>query len=265
MYMLFNGLFCVSRKSMDQNVEDKKLEECFTRPGFMALWTKLPVKLLSLNVVAEMVAVTRMSCEDRAGETDLKAYCMNYVGNNYERDAPARGVRVFTATAGGASGRSAKEFYMCFAPDADTSCLKSLLAVQRLKHDFEDPASKYEPLSFAVDMYARSAHAFEQASSLASEVLGLGELGQARPNKNDVQRLLKRIANIDNVSRSILALSSSGKPPPPRAGSGSTRGRRRTPSPSCSGRKATSGLSSARSRACVRSSLRGTSPKYGTL
>ena len=108
----------------------------------MALWTTLPVKLLSLNVVAEMVAVTRMSCEDRAGETDLKAYCMNYVGNNYERDAPVRGVRVFTATAGGASGRSAKEFYMCFAPDADTSCLKSLLAVQRLKHDFEDPASK---------------------------------------------------------------------------------------------------------------------------
>ena len=27
---------------------------------------------------------------------------------------------------------------MCFAPDADPSCLKSLLAVQRLKHDFED-------------------------------------------------------------------------------------------------------------------------------
>jgi len=198
-------------------------------------------------------------------QTLRPTYCMNYVGNNYERDAPAPGVRVFTATAGGASGRSAKEFYMCFAPDADTSCLKSLLAVQRLKHDFEDPASKYESLSFAADMYARSAHAFEQAPSLASEVLGLGELGQARPNKNDVQRLLKRIANIDNVSRSILALSSSGKPPPPRAGSGSTRGRRRTPSPSCSGRKATSGLSSARSRACVRSSLRGTSPRYGTL
>jgi hypothetical protein len=195
----------------------------------VALWTKLPVKLLSLNVVAKMVAVTRMSCEDRAGETDLKAYCMNYVGNNYEREAPARGVRVFTANPGGASGRSAKEFYMCFAPDADTSCLKSLLAVQRLKHDFEDPASKYESLSFAVDMYARSAHARGQAPSLASEVLGLGELGQARPNKNDVHRLLKRIANIDNVSRGILALSSSGKPPPPRAGSGSTRGRWRTP------------------------------------
>ena len=61
---------------MDQNVEDKKLEDCFTRPGFVALWTKLPVKLLSLNVVAEMLAVTRMSCEDRAGETDLKAYCI---------------------------------------------------------------------------------------------------------------------------------------------------------------------------------------------
>ena len=145
----------MSRKSMDQNVEDKKLEECFTRPGFVALWIKLPVKLLSLNVVAEMVAVTRRSCEDRVGVTDHRAYCINSMESNYELDAPARGVRVFTATAGGASGRSAKEFYMCFAPDADPSCLKSLLAVQRLKRDFEDPASEYESMSFAVDMNAR--------------------------------------------------------------------------------------------------------------
>jgi len=34
---------------MGQNVED-----CFTRLGFVTLWTKPPVKLLSLNVVAEI-------------------------------------------------------------------------------------------------------------------------------------------------------------------------------------------------------------------
>ena len=73
---------------------DKKLDDCFTRPGFVALWTKLPVKPLSLNVVAEMVAVTKRSCEDRIGVTDHKGYYANYVGNNYQRDAPARGALV---------------------------------------------------------------------------------------------------------------------------------------------------------------------------
>ena len=94
------------------------------------------------------------------------------------------------------------------------SYLNSLLAVQRLKHNYELADSKYESVSFAMDMYTRPVHAFGERPSLAAVVLGLDELKQPRPSKGDVDRLLKRIAMVDAVNRKILELSSAGKPPP---------------------------------------------------
>ena len=80
--------------------------------------------------------------------------------------------------------------------------------MQRLKHNYELADSKYESVSFAMDMYNRPVHARGERSSLAAEVLGLDELKQPRPSKGDVDRLLKRIAMVDAVNRNILELSS---------------------------------------------------------
>ena len=141
---------------------------------------------------------------------------MNSEQNNYEQDAVTRGVRVYAAATGGGVGRSSQEFYMCFSGEdmESTSYLNSLLAVQRLKHNYELADSKYESVSFAMDMYTRPVHAFGERPSLAAVVLGLDELKQPRPSKGDVDRLLKRIAMVDAVNRKILELSSAGKPPP---------------------------------------------------
>ena len=86
---------------MGQLVDDKSMEERFTRTSFVRMAKTILVKLLSLPVVGKLVALTRQSGEPNLGDTDLRAYCMNSEQNNYERDALTRGVRVYAATSGG--------------------------------------------------------------------------------------------------------------------------------------------------------------------
>ena len=100
---------------MGQLVDDKAMEERFTRKSFVWMAKTIPVKILSLPVVGKLVALTRQSGEPNLGDTDLRAYCMNSEQNNYERDALTRGVRVYAATSGGGTGRSSHKFYMCFS------------------------------------------------------------------------------------------------------------------------------------------------------
>ena len=217
---------------MGQLVDDKAMEERFTRTSFVRMAKTILVKLLSLPVVGKLVALTRQSGEPNLGDKDLRAYCMNSEQNNYERDALTRGVRVYAAAKGGNTARSSQEFYMRFSGEVmeSTSYLNSLLAVQRLKHNYELADSKYESVSFAMDMYTRPVHPFGERPSLAAVVLGLDELKQPRPSKGDVDRLLKRIAMVDAVNRKILELSSAGKPPP------TTAARSRAASPGATAR-----------------------------
>ena len=101
---------------------------------------------------------------------------MNSEQNNYERDALTR-ARARCSQRKGDRAELPRVLYV-FSGEVmeSTSYLNSLLAVQRLKHNYELADSKCESVSFAMEMFTRPVHAIGERPSLAAVVLGLDEL-----------------------------------------------------------------------------------------
>jgi hypothetical protein len=204
---------CSSRSG--QKVCDAEIERRTQRLGFQFIVSKIPVPLLSAATVVKLLRVTRCTGEPIITPEDMTAYGQNALDNNYARDVLRRGIDVFKTrsdvkmyTVFHFPRRDNKGYMIALGKNEGPRVLGRLLKVQQHAARYASPATEYDSVMFARDMYHRPRVHGLLGSSLACTILGLpefdGEL-RSRSSKPHVDALLESVAALDRTDPTILA------------------------------------------------------------